>query len=136
MSMRTYLLLLVERETNLDYWVEAITQRGPLIMRDDILGICKFAGMSDQNMTEAVTAMTGLQLSEEQLRRTVLRTYLRGYRLEKQQGFTLDDYVMPAEVHEHYPQIELPHFNTQEFFGQLSERVCSTFDAQLTEEGL
>ena len=35
MSMGTYLLLLQERETDMDYWVDAITNRGLSILRDD-----------------------------------------------------------------------------------------------------
>ena len=101
MSMRTYLLLLMEKETGIDYWVDAITNRGPMIMRDDIIGICKFAGTSDAHMVEAITSMTGLALTPEELARIVMRTYLRGYRLEREQGFTRVNLLVAFRVPHH-----------------------------------
>jgi aldehyde:ferredoxin oxidoreductase len=136
MSMKTYLLLLYERETGLDYWVDAITNRGPSILRDDFLGTCKFTGLDDDQMVEAVHVLTGLQLNVTDLRRTITRTFLRGYRLERRQGFTDDDYVMPGSVHSEFPQIELPFFNTQEFFGELKQHVINRLEEMLQEEGL
>jgi len=136
MSMRTYLLLLVEKETGMDYWVDAITNRGLSILRDDFLGVCKFSGMSDENMVKAVSALTGLDMSVEELQKTIRRVFLRGYRLERRQGFTDDDYTMPEEAHDEYPQIELPHFNSREFFFELKQKVTSRLDELLAEEGL
>ena len=43
---------------------------------------------------------------------------------------------MPSESHDEYPQIQLPHFNTPEFFGELKKRVTARFDELLVEEGL
>jgi aldehyde:ferredoxin oxidoreductase len=136
MSMKTYLLLLFERETGIEYWVDAIANRGLSILRDDFLGICKFAGMSDEQMCQAISALTGLAIDEPTIEKTIRRTFLRGYRLERNCGFTADDYVMPAEVHEEYPQVELPHFNTQQFFGELKDHVTQRFEDMLAAEGL
>ncbi len=136
MSMRTYLLLLYERETSLDYWVEAITERGPRMMRDDLLGSCKFAGMSDEKMAEALKEVAGLDVTPEDIQAAVRRTYLRGYRLEKAQGFTADDYTMPEEVHGAFQEIQLPHLNTKEFFGELRTRVLARFDELLARSGV
>ena len=110
MSMRTYLLLLYERETGMDYWVDAITNRGLSILRDDFLGACKFCGLTDETMAEAVSATTGLDIDVPTLQRVVRRSFLRGYRLERRQGFTDDDYVLPVEAHQEYPQIEVALF--------------------------
>jgi len=134
MSMSTYLLLLFERETSLDYWVEAITSRGPMIMRDDLLGACKFAGISNSNAAKALRDLAGIETTPEELREVVLRTYLRGYRIEKLQGFGEADYDMPAEVHDPCPSIDLPHFNTREFFAELKRKVLARFDALLEQE--
>ena len=131
MSMATYLLLLYEKETGLDYWVDAITRRGIGTMRDDILGICKFAGMGSKAMIAALATVAGVEVESGDLRDVVTRTYLRGYRIEKRQGFLAKDYDMPAEVHDEYSQIELPHFNTKEFFGQMKEQVLARFDEML-----
>lgn len=136
MSMKTYLLLLVEKETDMDYWVDAITNRGLAILRDDFLGVCKFSGMTDDNMATAITALTGLQISTEEIQKTIRRVFLRGYRLELRQGFTDADYTMPEEAHDEYPQIQLPHFNSREFFGELKTKVQSRLDELLAEEGL
>ena len=136
MSMRTMFLLLLERETSLDYWVEAITSKGWLTLRDDFLGICKFAGMTNDHMCSAVSAVSNIQMEVPELARIVKRTFLRGIQLEHEVGFTDEDYDMPAEVHDEYPQIDLPHFNTLEFFTQLKQRVNGRIQEMLVEEGL
>lgn len=136
MSMRTYLLLLVEKETGLDYWVDAVTNRGLSILRDDFTGVCKFSGLTDDKMALAIRALTGLDITAKQIQDTIRRVFLRGYRLELRQGFTDADYVMPAESHDEYKQIELPHFNSPEFFGQLKVRVQKRLGEMLVEEGL
>ena len=136
MSMRTMFLLLLERETSLDYWVEAITSKGWLTLRDDFLGICKFAGMTNDHMCSAVSAVSNIQMEVPELERIVKRTFLRGIQLEHEVGFTDEDYDMPAEVHDEYPQIDLPHFNTLEFFTQLKQRVNGRIQEMLVEEGL
>ncbi len=131
MSMRTYLVLLNERETGIDYWVDTITSpdRGLSILRDDLIGICKFSGLSNANASEAVASATGVDVSETDLRDAVLRTFLRGYRLEKLQGFSKGDYGLPADALEKSDAIELPYFNTPEFFAELQEKVLERFDA-------
>ena len=133
MSMRTYLLLLNERETGMEYWVDAITNptRGMSILRDDILGTCKFTGLGTDQMATAIADLTGLAIDAEKIEQVVLRTFLRGYRLEKQQGFEIEDYSLPGVVHLEYPQIELPYFNSKEFFEQLRGQVMEKFDSML-----
>ena len=138
MSMRTFFILLNEQETDLDYWVDAITspQKGLSIIRDDLLGTCKFSTMSSADMASAITEITGVETTESILEQAVMRAFLRGYRLEKRQGFTRDDYVLPAQSHEEHPQIDQPYFNTEEFFSQLQQRVTERFDSLLQEHGL
>jgi aldehyde:ferredoxin oxidoreductase len=133
MSMRTYLVLLNEREIGIDYWVDTITspERGLSIMRDDLVGICKFSGLSNDDVSEAVTKATGVNVSGDDLRDAVLRAFLRGYRLERLQGFTNDDYQLPADVLEKSDAIDLPYFNSPEFFAELREKVLAKFDALL-----
>jgi len=136
MSMRTFFLLVMERETGLDYWVDAITNRGPLYMLDDITGICKFSNISPEVEAEAIRAAVGLAVAADDLEQAVWRTYLRGYGGERRQGFVTADYVVPDEAHDQSPHIQLPYFNTREFFTALQERVLATFDQRLTETGL
>ena len=130
------LLLLYKQETGMDYWVDAIAKWGWLAIRDDLIGVCKFSGMNDQQLLDAIEAISGLKVEKPDLKRAVLRTQLRGLRMERQQGFTDADYDMPAEVHEQYPQIELPHFNTKEFFGELKQKVNARFDELMEAEGI
>ncbi len=133
MSMRTYLVLVNERETGVDYWVNTITspERGLSILRDDLVGICKFSGLANADVAEAVTKASGVAVSGEDLRDAVLRTFLRGYRLEKLQGFAKDDYRLPASVLEKSDAIDLPYFNSPEFFAELRDQVLAKFDALL-----
>jgi len=133
MSMRTYLLLLNERETGIDYWVDTITSpaRGLSIIRDDLVGICKFSGLSNDDVSEAVSAATGVSVSGEDLRDAVLRTFLRGYRLERLQGFSDEDYQLPADVLQKSDAIDLPYFISPEFFAELQQKVLAKFDALL-----
>jgi len=135
MSMRTFFIAINERETDLDYWVDAITDpnKGLAIIRDDILGICKFAAMSNDDMADVVSAITGLEVDAQSLADAVLRAFLRGYRLEQRQGFVADDYVLPAQSHEHHSEIDLPYFNTPSFFDELRSRVTARFEAMLDE---
>ena len=65
-----------------------------------------------------------------------IRTFLRGYRLEKLQGMTAQDYVLPTAAHGEYPNIELPDFLSQEFFSELQGKVIAIFDAMLDEADL
>lgn len=135
MSMRTFFLLVLERETGLDYWVDAITNRGPLYTLYDITGLCKFANIPDDIQAEAIRAATGLDATLDDLYGAVLRTYLRGYAAERAQGFGEDDYVMPAEAHQPMQHDELPYFNTPEFFAELKERVLTTLDERAEAAG-
>jgi len=43
---------------------------------------------------------------------------------------------VPSETHADNPSIQLPYFNTPEFFAALQERVLATFDERLAAAGL
>jgi aldehyde:ferredoxin oxidoreductase len=107
-----------------------------LIMLDDMTGICKFAAISPGLEAEAIRAAAGLAVTAEDLEGAVQRTYLRGYGGERRQGFTAADYTVPSEAHAENPSIQLPYFNTREFFTALQERVLATFDGRLAAAGL
>ncbi len=121
MSMRTFLLLVFDGKTDMDYWVDAIVNKGTYYTRDDVLGLCKFAGAPDK-VIEPVHATQ--------------RTYLRGLLLERKQGTTLDDYVLPTRVYQRNPNVQLPHFITSEFWQELRQKVFQAFDAQIEGYGL
>ena len=138
MSMRTFLLLLFEGETSMDYWVGAITEpgRGLVQFPYDMVGICKFAGMGAPAVAGAVQELTGLDVSADSLNEMTVRTFLRGYRLEKLQGMTIDDYTLPSEAMQEYPNVDLPYFVTEEFFTELQGKVTEIFDTMLEESDI
>ena len=136
MGMRTFLLLVIEGKTDLDYWVDAIVNRGVYYTRDDIIGLCKFAGTPDTVIEPVFQDMFGLTVTHEDMQHATQRAYLRGLLLERKQGATLDDYVLPARAFEPNPNVQLPHFLTPEFWDQLRARVLQGFDEQIASYGL
>jgi aldehyde:ferredoxin oxidoreductase len=136
MSMRTFLLLVFEGKTDLDYWVDAVVNRGIYYTRDDLLGLCKFAGTPDRVIEPSFKALYGVDVTSEDMMHATQRTYLRGLLLERKQGTTLDDYVLPARAYEHNPNVRLPHFITPEFYQELRARVFKAFDEQIEAYGL
>ena len=135
MSMRTFFLFVIERETGVDYWVDAITNRGPLYLMDDITGMCKFANAEPELEAEALRIGTGLDITAERLKTTVMNTFLRGYACERRVGFDADDYRLPAVAHEPMKGSDLPYFNDPEFFEQVQSRVMATLDERATAAG-
>lgn len=136
MSMRTFLLLVFEGKTELEYWVDAIVNRGIYYTRDDLLGICKFAGTPDRVIAPAFQELYGVSVSRDDMMHATQRTYLRGLLLERKQGTTLEDYVLPERTYERNPNVQLPHFVTPEFWQALRQQVLQAFDAQIDAYGL
>jgi len=133
MSMRTFLLTLFEGKTELEYWVEAITERGLYTVRDDMVGICKFAGLGDDRVLDAIRAVYGVELSPEELRAAVLRTFLRAYRAERLAGCTDAEYDLPAEAYQENRWVQLPHFVEPDFMASLRQKVNERFDRWAAE---
>ena len=136
MSMKTFLLLIFEGEISVDYWEEAIVERGLYQIRDDLIGLCKFAGIDDNYAVNALNEEMNISISEAELKRSVLKTFIRGYALERKQGFRVDDYVLPDQTYEGNPNIKLTHFITPEFYSQLRDRVLNRFDSLVEELGI
>jgi aldehyde:ferredoxin oxidoreductase len=136
MSMRTFLLAQIERETDVDYWVDATTNRGPRFMLDDITGLCKFSLLDPAIEAEAIRIATGLDISADELLEVVDRTFIRGYANERRRGFVLDDYSLPSEAHEPIEHSTVPQFNTEEFFSEFRDRVIEELDQRATAAGL
>lgn len=138
MSMRTFLLLVFDGKTDMEYWVDAITKpgRGAYYTRDDLLGLCKFAGTPEKVILPVFKEMYGVDLTHEDLIHATQRTYLRGLLLERSQGATLEDYALPERVYQQNPNVQLPHFITPAFWQTLRQRVLREFDAQIEGYGL
>jgi aldehyde:ferredoxin oxidoreductase len=135
MSMRTFLLLLFEGDTSMDYWVGAITDpdRGLIQFPYDMVGLCKFAGLPASALADAVAELTGLDVTADSLREMTVKTFLRGYRLEKLQGMTIQDYSLPQDALNNYPNVDLPDFVTPDFFAELQAKVTDIFDQMLND---
>ncbi len=132
MSMATFLLLIAERDTSLEYWVKAITERGLFQLRDDMTGVCKFTAMSPDMVVKALQYEIGFEISAPELLATIRRMYMRGLWLERKQGFERSDYTLPSEVFDRpNDKLGLGPFITREFFSMLSERVWSVFDKEV-----
>ena len=135
MSMKTHFLLMIERDTGLDYWVDAVTNRGPQFILSDLDGLCKFAGVDYEVHADALRLAAGLDVTAADLERVVDRTFVRGYANERRRGFGQEDYVLPAEAHQPLETSTLPYFNTPEFFDQLQTRVMEVLDRRAVEAG-
>ena len=136
MSMRTYLLAQIERETDVDYWVDATTGRGPRFMLDDITGLCKFALLEPAVEAEAIRIAAGLEITTDELLGVVDRTFVRGYANERRRGFVDDDYSLPAEAHQPIEHSTVPQFNAVDFFDEYRTRVLESLDERATAAGL
>lgn len=136
MSMRTFFLFVIERETDVDYWVDAITNRGPLYLMDDITGLCKFANATPELEAEALRIATGLEIDAAQLEAVVMSTFLRGYACERRVGFDKADYRLPAAAHEPMEGSDLPYFNTPGFFEQVQDSVLARLDERAAAAGI
>jgi aldehyde:ferredoxin oxidoreductase len=136
MSMRTSVLAIVERDTGIDYWVDAVVNRGPQIMLHDITGLCKFAIVDADFQARAIRTATGLGVTGTDLTGVVDRTYLRGYANERRRGYVVDDYTVPEITFAPVPGSSLPHFVTPEFFSALQSRVLAILDERLADADL
>ncbi len=132
MSMATHLLLAFEGDTSFEYWVKAITERGLFQVKDDMSGLCKFAGATPQNIALAVKHEIGLDVAPEAMLAAIRRAYIRGLWLERKQGYERADYTLPAQVFDRpNTKLGIGPFVTREFFSALSERVWAVFDKEI-----
>ena len=133
MSMGTYMSLALEGDTSVDYWAKAITERGLFMVRDDILGLCKFAGLSPENVVKALKHEIGLEITSQELLAAVRRAFIRGLWLERRQGYERSEYTLPSEVFDRpNPNLGKGPFVNRDFFAALSERVWSVFDREIS----
>ena len=137
MSMRTFLLLILDgQKTDMDYWENAVLN-GIYYTRDDLIGTCKFAGVPNGNIIDSINDMFGLSITEEEMNTAIRRTYLRGRLLEKKVGYTDEEYDVPARVYERVNEnIKMPAFITREFMDELKGRVEKGWDDLTEKEGI
>ncbi|MSR13688.1 MAG: aldehyde:ferredoxin oxidoreductase [Gammaproteobacteria bacterium] len=132
MSMATYMLLALEKDTSLDYWVKAITERGLYFVREDMTGACKFAMMDITMLTTGIEVTTGLKVEGPEVLAAVRRAFLRGLALELKQGYSLDEYTLPSQIFDDpNPVLKTEPFITREFFEALRTRVWACFTPEI-----
>ena len=132
MSMGTFMSLVLEGQTSLDFWVHAITQRGLYQVRDDLTGVCKFAGMTAERQAQALQDELGLEISKDELLAAVRRAFVRGLALERKQGYDYSEYTLPSQVFDNPNlKIQTPRFLTREFFAALHAKVWEAFDEDI-----
>ncbi len=139
MSMGTYGLLTREGKSDLESWVQGITQTKLQIVGFDMIGLCKFfditKGICTQMVVDCLKSECNLEVTTEELAAAVRRAFLRGLALELRQGYEKSEYTLPAEVWQHPNQnIKLPNITNPEFMAELQKRVWEVFEPEL--EGL
>ena len=137
MSMRTFLLLILDgQQTDIDYWENAILN-GIYYTRDDLIGTCKFAGVPNENIVDSLNDMFGLSLTEGEVNQAIRRSYLRGRLLEKKVGYTDEEYDVPSRVYEGANEkVKMPSFMTRDFMDELKKRTEANWDRLTEEEGI
>jgi aldehyde:ferredoxin oxidoreductase len=136
MSMGTYGMLAREGKTDVDSWVQAITVDKLQIVGFDMIGLCKFfdinKGIGTQMVVDCLKSEFGFDVTTDALRAAVRRSFLRGMALELRQGYTREEFCLPAEVADNpNPHIKLPNITNPEFIAALQERVWAVFEPEL-----
>lgn len=139
MSMGTYGLLTREGKSDLDSWVKGVTEDKLHIVGFDMIGLCKFFdivnGIGTEKVVTCLKSETGLEITAKDIFAAVRRAFLRGLALELRQGYSKEEFRLPAEVSDNpNPNIKLPNITTPEFIDQLQARVWDVFEPEL--EGL
>ena len=81
---------------------------------------------------DCLSSEFGFEVSTDAIRAAVRRACLRGLALEMRQGYSKQEFCLPAEVHENpIRNIKLPNITTPEFLQQLAGRVWDIFEPEL-----
>lgn len=117
-----------EATNSLEEWRDNIAIRGPYMGLYDILGLCKFAKVNFEETAELANQVYELNLTPDAMRNTARRVHMLGHKINKSQGFTKEDYVLPENCYNPIPEMTImPHFNTKEFFNKVKESVFETY---------
>lgn len=136
MSMGTYGMLTREGKTDLDSWVNGITRDKISIVGFDMIGLCKFfdisKGIGTQMVVDCLKGEFDFDTTEEQIGAAVHRAFLRGLALEFRQGYTKEEFSIPAETFEDpNPNVKLPNITNREFLDELAKRVWEIFEPEI-----
>ena len=137
MSMRTFLLLILDgQKTDIDYWENAV-MTGIYYTRDDLIGLCKFAGAPNEDVVDSINDVFDTSVTKEDIDGAILRSYLLGRLLEKKVGYTFEEYDVPSRVYEgNNDNVKMPSFLTREFMDELKTRVEKNWNTLTEENGI
>lgn len=136
MSMGTYGMLVREGKSDVDSWVEAITEDKLHIVGFDLIGLCKFfditQGVGTRMVADCLKSELKLDIEPDAIRAAVRRAFMLGLALEFRQGYTKAEFCLPAEViKKPNPNIKLPNITSPEFIAELEEKVWAVFDKEI-----
>lgn len=136
MSMATYGLQTREGKSDVTSWVQAITKDKIYIVGFDMIGLCKFFdianGIGTQMVVDCLKGEFDFEIAAEDIQAAVRRSFMLGLALELHQGYTKDEFRIPAEVYENpNPNIKLPSITHPEFLEELERRVWEIFEPEL-----
>jgi len=136
MSMGTYGLLTREGKSDIESWVQGITEDKLHIVGFDMIGLCKFfdiaKGIGTEMVADCLKSEFGFDLEPDAIRAAVRRAFLRGLALELRQGYTKEEFCIPAEVFKDpNPNIKLPNITNPDFLEKLAARVWEIFEPEL-----
>lgn len=141
MSMGTYGMLTREGKSDIDSWVKGITEDKLHIVGFDMIGLCKFfdisKGIATDMVVDCLKSEFDFDITTEEIKQAVRRSFMLGLALELRQGYTKDEYRIPAEVYENpNPNIKLPNITNLEFLTELEEKVWEVFEPELKKMNL
>jgi len=136
MSMGSYGLLIREGKSDVDSWVQAITQDKLHIVGFDLIGLCKFfditQGIGTRMVADCLKSDFNLDIQPEKIKEAVRRSFLRAMAMEFRQGYTKEEFCLPAEAANNpNPHIKLPNLADPEFMAELAEKVWAVFDREM-----
>ena len=138
MSMGTYGMLIREGKADIESWGKAITEDKLHIVGFDLIGLCKFfdiaQGIGTQMVVDCLESEFNLRIDPMEIRSAVRRAFLRGLALEFRQGYSKEEFSLPAEVTDNpNPNIQVPNITNPDFMAELKEKVWSRFDQELSD---
>ena len=136
MSMGTYGMLARDGICDVESWVKAITQDKLHIVGFNLVGLCAFFdignGIATSMIVDCLKSEFGLEVDAVTLKETVRRCFIRAMAFEFRQGYTKEEFDLPAEVYTNpNPNITLPNLATPEFMTELKKRVWEVFDPEI-----
>jgi aldehyde:ferredoxin oxidoreductase len=138
MSMGSYGTLIREGLSDVDSWVKVITEDKLHIVGFDLIGLCKFFDITQGIGTDKIATILksdfNLDVDPLKIKAAVRRSFLLGMALEFRQGYTKEEFSLPAEVANNpNSNIDLPNISSPEFMTELSEKVWAVFDKELED---